>query len=104
VRIGGWPWGPTRPSEPPGDSRAGRVLSTTVSAAPPRWDYRRPMPLIFHWGGPRHGAVDDVAADRLTSSVLVYDGPHWFGVYQRFEPVQVRDTADGPAEVWVVRE
>jgi hypothetical protein len=48
--------------------------------------------------------VDDVRPELLTSSVLVYDGPRWFGVYQRFEPVQVRDTPNGPAEVWVVRE
>ena len=48
--------------------------------------------------------IDDVATDRLASSVLVYDGPRWFGVYERFEPVQVRTTPGGPAEVWVVRE
>jgi hypothetical protein len=63
-----------------------------------------PMPLISHWGGPRHGEIDDVPADQLASSVLVYDGPRWFGVYQRFEPVQLQDTPHGPAEVWVVRE
>jgi hypothetical protein len=62
------------------------------------------MPLISHWGGPRHGEVDDVPADQLASSVLVYDGPRWFGVYERFEPVQLHDTPQGPAEVWVVRE
>jgi hypothetical protein len=45
-----------------------------------------------------------VPADLLASSLLVYDGPRWFGVYQRFEPVQVRATPSGPAEVWVVRE
>jgi hypothetical protein len=45
-----------------------------------------------------------VAAERLASSVLVYDGPHRFGLYERFKPVQVRSTAQGPAEVWVVRE
>ncbi|SFO04188.1 hypothetical protein SAMN05660359_01150 [Geodermatophilus obscurus] len=67
-------------------------------------DYRPGMPLVLHWGGPRHGDVDDVRPELLTSSVLVYDGPRWFGVYQRFEPVQVRDTPNGPAEVWVVRE
>ena len=66
--------------------------------------YRRPVPLIFHWGGPRHGEVDDVSADLLASSVLVYDGPRWFGVYERFEPAQMQDTPEGPAEVWVVRE
>jgi hypothetical protein len=62
------------------------------------------MPLILHWGGPRHGEVDDVAAELLASAVLVYDGPRWFGVYARSEPVQMRSTPDGPAEVWVVRE
>ena len=77
------PWGPA----------PGR-LPTTVP----------PMPLIFHWGGPRHGEVDEVPAESLASSVLVYDGPRWFGVYQRFEPRQLRTTAQGPAEVWVVRE
>ena len=62
------------------------------------------MPLIFHWGGPRHGETDDVPTELLASSVLVSAGPRWFGVYERFEPVQLRDTPDGPAEVWVVRE
>lgn len=62
------------------------------------------MPLVLHWGGPRHGHVDGVPAKSLESAVLVYDGPRWFGVYERFEPVQIRDTAQGPAEVWVVLE
>jgi hypothetical protein len=62
------------------------------------------MPLIFHWGGPRHGEIDEVPVESLASSVLVYDGPRWFAVYQRLEPVQVRSTAQGSAEVWVVRE
>ncbi|WP_369132083.1 hypothetical protein [Modestobacter sp. I12A-02662] len=62
------------------------------------------MPLIFHWGGPRHGEIADVPAAALASAVLVYDGPRWFGVYERFQPIQVRDTPEGPAEVWVVRE
>ena len=62
------------------------------------------MSLVFHWGGPRHGEVDDVPAELLVSAVLVYDGPRWFGVYERFQPVQVQDTTQGPAEVWVVRE
>jgi hypothetical protein len=67
-------------------------------------DYRLLMPLIFHWGGPRHGEIDEVPAESLASTVLVYDGPRWFGVYQRLEPVQVQPTAQGPAEVWVVCE
>jgi hypothetical protein len=62
------------------------------------------VPLIFHWGGPRHREIDDVPATSLASSLLVYDGPRWVGVYQRFEPPQVRITPQGPAEVWVVRE
>jgi hypothetical protein len=62
------------------------------------------VPLIYHWGGPRHGHIDHVSADLLKSDVLVYDGPQWIGVYERFQPPQVRDTPDGPAEVWVVRE
>lgn len=62
------------------------------------------LSLVFHWGGPRHGEVDDVPAELLASAVLVYAGPRWFGVYERFEPVQVQDTTRGPAEVWVVRE
>ncbi len=62
------------------------------------------VPLIFHWGGPRHGEVDDVPAESLASSVLVYDGPRWMGVYERSQPPQMHETAQGPAEVWVVRE
>jgi hypothetical protein len=62
------------------------------------------MPLVFHWGGPRHGEVDEVSAEAVASSALVYDGPRWFGVYQRVEPAKVQDTPAGPAEVWVVRE
>ncbi len=62
------------------------------------------MSLVFHWGGPRHGDVVHVPDEQLVSSVLVYDGPRWFGVYERHQPAQVQDTADGPAEVWVVRE
>jgi hypothetical protein len=62
------------------------------------------MPLIVHWGGPRHGEIDELPAERLASAVLVYDGPRWFGVYERFQPVQLHSTSQGPAEVWVVRE
>ncbi len=62
------------------------------------------VPLIFHWGGPRHAELDDVPAEKLTSAILVYDGPHWIGVYERFDPPQMHHTPQGPAEVWVVRE
>lgn len=62
------------------------------------------MPLIIHWGGPRHEHVDEVPAELVSSSLLVYDGPRWVGVYEPLDPPQVRDTAKGPAEVWVVRE
>jgi len=62
------------------------------------------MPLILHWGGPRHGAVDDVPAEALKTSVLVYDGPRWIGVYERWEPPQELSTPRGTAEVWVVLE
>ena len=75
--------------------------------APPRSTGSASVPdmsLVFHWGGPRHGDVDDVPAELLVSAVLVYDGPRWFGVYERFQPVQVQDTTQGLAEVWVVRE
>ena len=67
-----------------------------------RLDYRPRMPLIFHWGGPRHGEIDEVPAQSLASSVLVYDGPRRFGVYERFQPVQMQSTSHGPAEVWIV--
>ncbi len=75
--------------------------------APPRSTGAAPVrgvSLVFHWGGPRHGEVDDVPAELLVSALLVYDGPRWFGVYERSEPTRVKDTAQGPAEVWVVRE
>jgi hypothetical protein len=76
--------------------RAGRPV--------PRVGYRRRVPLILHWGGPRHREVDDVPAEQLASSLLVYDGPRWFGVYQRADPVQHRPTPQGSAEVWLARE
>jgi hypothetical protein len=38
------------------------------------------MPLAFRWGGPQHGEVDDVLAESLASSVLVYDRLRRFGV------------------------
>ena len=62
------------------------------------------MTLIFHWGGPRHGEVDELPEESLASSVLVYDGPRWMGVYQRSDPPREHETPQGPAEVWIVRE
>ena len=62
------------------------------------------MPLIYHWGGPRHGELAEVPAELLSSNILVYDGPRWFGVYERLDPPQLHQTPDGPAEVWAVRE
>jgi hypothetical protein len=75
-----------------------------LQLSPARFGYRPLMPLIFHWGGPRHGEVDQLPPESLASSVLVYDGPRWFGVYERLQPEQVQSTSHGPAEVWVVRE
>jgi hypothetical protein len=117
------PWAPPPPSgrsDPPGaalptptparslterDATGGfRDSPSRGERCPAACGYRPGMPLVLHWGGPRHGDVDDVRPELLTSSVLVYDGPRWFGVYERFQPVQVRDTPSGPAEVWVVRE
>jgi hypothetical protein len=66
--------------------------------------YRAGMPLILHWGGPRHAEVDEVPDRMVTSSLLVYDGPHWIGVYEPLDPPQKRDTPKGLAQVWVVRE
>lgn len=62
------------------------------------------MALILHWGGPRHEEVDEVPDSMLTSSLLVYDGPRWIGVYEPLDPPQKRNTAKGLAELWIVRE
>ena len=62
------------------------------------------MPLILYRGGPRHDEVDEVPDWMLTSSLLVYDGPRWIGVYEPLDLPQKRDTRKGLAEVWVVRE
>jgi hypothetical protein len=62
------------------------------------------MALVYHWGGPRHGEIDEVPSEQVASSVLVYDGPRWFGVYERFQPEREQATPQGPAQVWVVRE
>lgn len=58
------------------------------------------MPLIFHWGGARHGQVADIPDDLVTSGLLVYDGLNgWIGVYEPCQPRQVRQTTRGLAEV-----
>ncbi|MGY1617218.1 hypothetical protein ACI797_10785 [Geodermatophilus sp. SYSU D00691] len=62
------------------------------------------MPLIYHVGGPRDGDLDDLPERALATSLLVYDGPRWLGVYERSSPQQVKETPRGPAEVWVARE
>ena len=64
----------------------------------------RGMSLVFHWGGPRHREVDDVPAELLVSALLVYDGPRWFGVYERSRPLRRVSTPSGNAEVWTVRQ
>ena len=82
-------------------------MSGAGGVMPGRWPavpYRSRMPLILHWGGPRHAEVDEVPDWMLTSSLLVYDGPRWVGVYEPLDPPQKSDTSQGPAEVWVVRE
>ena len=76
-----------------------------MTSAPARPVSRRSSStLVFHWGGPRHGEVDELPVESLASAVLVYDGPRWFGVYERFQPVRLQTTPNGPAEVWIVRE
>ena len=45
-----------------------------------------------------------IGGSRLRTSVLVYDGPRWIGVYERWEPPQELSTPRGTAEVWVVLE
>ncbi|MGY1839448.1 MULTISPECIES: hypothetical protein [unclassified Modestobacter] len=62
------------------------------------------MPLILHVGGPRDGQVDDLPEEALASSLLVYDGPRWLGVYERVAPRRTVDTPRGEAEVWAVHE
>jgi hypothetical protein len=64
-----------------------------------RWfPYRGRMPLVLRWGGPRHDEVDEVPDRMLTSSLLVYDGPRWIGVYEPLDPPQKRATPQGGAE------
>ena len=65
--------------------------------------YGAPVPLIFHLGGPRHGQVDKVPDRMIVSSLLVYDGPRWIGVYEPLDPPRMHKTSKGRAEVWVVR-
>ncbi len=37
----------------------------------------------------------------LATSVLVYDGPRWFGVYAPSDPPRTVVTPQGDAQVWV---
>jgi hypothetical protein len=69
------------------------VIATTVGT----------VTVIIHAGGPRAGDVADVA-DLPTDSFLVYDGPRWFGVYERSRPLRTVPTDLGDAEVWTVRQ
>lgn len=62
------------------------------------------MSLIMHVGGPRDGDVDEVSDRLLLTSVLVYDGPRWFGVYAPADPPRKVATSHGDAEVWLVLE
>ncbi len=59
------------------------------------------MALILHVGGPRDGDVGEVADPMLATSVLVYDGPRWFGVYAPSDPPRTVVTPQGDAQVWV---
>jgi len=62
------------------------------------------MTVIIHEGGPRAGEVADVV-DLSLDTFLVYDGPRWFGVYERSRPLRRVVTASGEAaEVWTVRQ
>ena len=76
--------------------------STEVNAA--RYDEfakllgtEKPDVVFTHWPVDSH-------RDHRVTSLLVYDGPKWIGVYESIEPPQVRDTPQGPAAVWIVRE
>jgi hypothetical protein len=62
------------------------------------------MSLILHVGGPRDGQVGEVPEQMLATSVLVYDGPRWIGVYAPADPPRKVATSAGQAEVWVVLE
>jgi hypothetical protein len=69
------------------------VIATTVGT----------VTVIIHAGGPRAGDVADIA-ELPTDSYLVYDGPRWFGVYERSRPLRTVRTDLGDAEVWTVHE
>jgi hypothetical protein len=92
---------PTRPTTTPRDKAPARLRARSSATRATRIPGTT---LVLHWGGPRHGEVAPLPEDLLASSTLVYDGPKWFGVYERFQPVRKQATAQGSAEVWVVRE
>ncbi|WP_158544466.1 hypothetical protein [Blastococcus sp. TBT05-19] len=95
---------PTRPTTTP--APRSRTAPRSRPAPPPEDRVDSPLgtTLVLHWGGPRHNEVDHLPIESLTSAVLVYDGPRWFGVYEQFQPARTQDTPQGPAQVWVVRE
>lgn len=68
---------------------------TTKAAAPPG-----ALTWIAHQGGPRNGTVAELPTAVL-AGYLVYDGPHWFGVYQPADPPCTVSTPHGPAQVRV---
>jgi hypothetical protein len=49
------------------------------------------------------GQVAELPSAQLATSLLVYDGPHHHGVYERSSPLQHRRTDQGDAEVWLSR-
>lgn len=57
------------------------------------------MQLVLHRGGQRDGDVDWLDPEQLTS-LLVYTGPRYLGVYRSTSPVEVATTPLGEAQVW----
>jgi hypothetical protein len=57
--------------------------------------------LIYLEGGARDGQADRLNDTFAQGERLVYDGPTWFGGYQRSEPFRTVPTDEGSAEVRV---